>query len=634
MSEGGTAVAMPGTRDGAASRVDVRLVPYGWLAVVCLLLTLTALSRHGMESYDPSNLFLATAIKHAQHYRLEPAASVLIPKSSPPLTRLLVGLYDVPFYQLLFGLLGKFLVAAGVAMLTWRITRSVLGGFVAGVLLFGLADFIVVTVDIPLSTMSHHIRKPVHLSFRLLAIFLGLVAMSLFLRRRLLLSSLVLALAAYVHPLNTAMFLASLVAALVVGALLQGRLRELVRDGLALVLPFLALTAPYWVTGSRLFPDVAPMSSAAWWAFLLANEPDDASVLYSLAGKGYAKEMVLTLLAAAGYLVWRAAKPLTARRLLAAARDPGEGVLPLLLAPWVVLTGAALWEAFLIPRVPDALNDVFIPLEFRRVATVAALLYVAVLGALGARLLLAAAASARRHLLGESSGRAAPAGPPRRLSPDVVWAVGLAVGLAAFASTRASSHLAEVSAYWSLEHKRDENFLLARKSPAYVDRPAGARAGEERVIPWAAFLDACTFIRKNTELSAAVFNPSYIEQFLACSERQGFLGEGDHGNMTLFSRRFATVYLARFSDIHGGLTYEDLPRPVFNQGPAYAILRRRYLALAEADVERLRQRYPGYGYFLTEVGHVLPYRPLYRNEFFVLYDLGRREPSLRGQGRG
>ena len=39
------------------------------------------------------------------------------------------------------------------------------------------------------------------------------------------------------------------------------------------------------------------------------------------------------------------------------------------------------------------------------------------------------------------------------------------------------------------------------------------------------------------------------------------------------------------------------------------------------DVRLLKEKYPGYRYFLTEFGHKLPYPIIFKNSHFLLYDL-------------
>ena len=111
-------------------------------------------------------------------------------------------------------------------------------------------------------------------------------------------------------------------------------------------------------------------------------------------------------------------------------------------------------------------------------------------------------------------------------------------------------------------------------------------------------------------------------------QRQGFLQEKDDGNLALFNRKFATLYIERFADIHKGLTYESLltileegGTKAGNYGEARVIMRERYLSQDDTDIKRLQEKYPGYDYFLTEKSHSLDYPILFENEFLRLYDI-------------
>jgi hypothetical protein len=436
-----------------------------------------------------------------------------------------------------------------------------------------------------------------------------LVAMASFLRGRHLAAALWLAAGFYAHPLNMTMFFASFVTALAVARLIQGRGSVRVADAVALVVPFLLLAAPYVAMSAGIFADVTPMSSAAWWDLLLKNEPDDASVLFHLKTRGFVREMVLSLIAGLVWWIRRAETPLTVTGLRRALADRGDLVLPMLVAPWVVFAAAAVWEAALLRLVPDALNDVLVPLHFRRVPTVVSFVYIVVLAAVLADGLIRAV----RSMYG-AVGRVAPSA--RRL--DVRLAVGVAAALLLFSAARGSSQLGSMTGYLSAAHRGDDLFLLRHGGAVYTPDPPRPGA---RVIPHAAYVQACEWIRHNTPVNAAVINPSYLDMFMAYADRQGFVTEAEDGNFALFNRRFATLYVQRFADLHGGLTYAELPGTVFNRGPAYGVIRDRYLALTAGDVARLTRTYPGYRYLLTEAGHTLPYPRLFTNDYFVLYEL-------------
>jgi hypothetical protein len=57
-------------------------------------------------------------------------------------------------------------------------------------------------------------------------------------------------------------------------------------------------------------------------------------------------------------------------------------VIPLLLAPWVLLFFGAIWEFTLIPFFPDFINDIISTLNLKRITTVGAVVYIPIISTL------------------------------------------------------------------------------------------------------------------------------------------------------------------------------------------------------------------------------------------------------------
>jgi len=578
-----------------------------------------------METLVPELVTFAASVKHSGHYGVDPIAVTFIPHSGPILLKIFANLYDIPFYHLLFGVLTKFLIAGGFLVLTWKLTRSVLACFLTQIMLFGLSDFLVLNVDMPIGNMSHGIRKPLYFSFRQVAIVFAILATVFFVNGRYLVSSLLLAFGFYLHPFNIMAFFISFNVALAISYLTKEDRIQFIHAALKLSLPFLVFISPYLWMNTGMFGEITPISSSSWWDFLLKNEPDDVSILFNIKSGGFIKELALTVVAALLYAGLKSEKPVTNSALKAFIQDKQDLVLPLLVAPWALALVAVVWEGALIYRVSDFLNDIFIPLQLRRLPSVAAFLYIPIFAAFISKIVLVLTKMSLTELSGQD-----PQGPAifkRRVttsSLDVFWGVLLSFLLVSFISVRRSSKGVDIQGFWNFGHMRDDYFLLKDEAPVYE---LNANSSHIKVIPRSAFMDVCSFIRKNTPVTAAFFNPSYIGWFRAYCERQGFLSEKDDGGFALYNRKLATIYLKRFSDIHKGLTYQDLPGVVFVGGEPYAIMRRRYLSLNGSDIERLKTLYPGYRYFLTEVGHELPYPKIYGNDYFLIYDLEQKEPG-------
>ena len=618
------------TSDGAPR---THFVEYGALSVMGLLVTIAVINRYGMETFEPELFHLYSAIKHSAHYNVDPVAGTFIP-SSAIFLRIFTDVYDVPFYHLLFGVLAKFLIAYAFLALTWKITRSVLSCFLAQIMLFGLANFLIVDVNIPIGYISFGIRQSLYLNFREIAMVFALLATVFFLSGRYLLSSLFLAFGFYLHPFNVMGFFVSFNAALAISFLLVKENKVgFLYAGLKLSVVFLALISPYvWMNAklnAEMFGDVTPIPSSLWWKFILKNEPDDASFLFHVMRGGYVKELFLTILSVLLYVFLRADKAISTSNVVAFIRGKRDPVLPLLLAPWIVALFGVLWEGALVDRIPDFLNDIFVPLQFRRYPSVSAFLYIPILAAFVSQLILFLTEASLAELFGRQLHKEDRVADDKRvgtLSLDVGLGVGLAALLVISVLVRGSSKGVDLHKFWNFEHVTYDYFRPRNDSPIYRTEDDLSQA---KVIPHEAFLDVGRFIRENTALEAAFFNPTYIGWFLAYSERQRFLSEKDDGNYAVFNRKLATIYLKRFSDIHKGLTYDELPGVVFGGGAPYAIMRQRYLSLSGSDVERLKMTYPGYQYFLTEVGHSLPYRKIYANDYFLIYDIEQIESNQR-----
>lgn len=582
-----------------------------------------------MAAFDYSGyeyFTFASSIKNADQYFVDPLHT-LISRSAPIIFHIFASVYDIPFYHLLFGALTKLALVGTFLLLTWTMTRSVLTCFVALIALFGLSRFGFVNLNLPLGHMSHELHAPLYFSFRQIAVVFGLIATVFFIKKRYLLSSVLLALGFYVHPLNTMPFFVTFNLALMISLLIKHQRRELVSAILWLSIPYLLLVSPYLVANTTMFAEVDAISSPSFWSFILKNEPDDVSIIFGIGqGFGWAKDLVVALVAILLYVVLKSKKPVTVQNLQMFIRSTDDLILPVLVAPWIIVGFATTWESAVILHAPDFLNDIFIPLQFRRYQTVAALVGVVIFAVFISKLVIALLEVAYAQILGRRTAFSEDAIFSWKMEGQSYVDSSLGVGFAFLMLVVALvtyPKLGSFRKYWNFQHQSFEYYLVAN-APVYGLEDDSPNA---KVIPLSAFVDVCRFIRHNTPITAAFFNPTYIKEFETYCERQGFISEKLHGNMAFTNRRFATLYLTRFSDIHKGLTYDDLPGIVFEGGEPYAIMRQRYLSLNDSDIAELKIRYSGYDFFLTEVGHVLPYSVKYSNDDFVLYDLQRKEPA-------
>lgn len=597
-------------------------VPYLSLILVAGWIGVAVFVHYGVGVHDTEvcdSFVDILALRHIGQYKADILMGSFIPRYAPIIFRLFPGLYSIPLSHFIVGVLAKSLIICSFLALSWRLTRSVLASCISLLLVFKIFDLYAVILNMPIGAMTDQIRFPLYFSYRQIAIGLALAATAFFLDRRYVISSILLACGLYVHPHNTMAFFLSLGLGLAIFVTFREDKSKGIHDMVAFAGPFLLLVAPFVLMNLAPYGDSTPMSSVAWWKFILKNEPDDASILYRWRLGHYGGELILTCVAVAVYAASRLEKPVAWKNLMGSIRGKEDVILPVLAAPWIMALFAMLWEASLVYHFPDAVNDVLIQLQIRRYPTVSAMLYIPILSGFLAKAVFVVVERSVGELINGARGRTV-----TKLSEwvsnvtnvDKALAVALAICAAGLVGAR-GMNVRGLHKFLSTEHK-DAEYFNPNTEPIYgLDDTTSAA----KVIPLAALLDTCRWIKANTSPTAAFFTPSYIKEFRPFCERQVFLAEKLDGTVALFNRRFATAYLERFKDIHKGLTYEDLPGIVFEGGEPYAIMRQRYLGLNGSDVEYLRRRYPGYGYFLTEVGHRLPYRTVCANAYFLVYDL-------------
>jgi len=569
------------------------------------------------------------AIKHADEFVVDPLSGVVLPSSYPPFFKPFVNVYDVPIWHLVWGVCVKFLLVILYFFLARIVTGSSLAGLIAVAMLYGVADFHVgqfniLNLRLPIGFATFEIREPLYMSFRQTALIFGLLGSILFFKKRYVASAVILGAGAYVHPLNCLMFFLCFATTLLFYSLLGKEKHQFFRAMIKFSITFVLILGPYVWSSSNMFPDIEPMSYPSFANFMMRNEPDDFSVLYFV---GFFKVLfflgfMVMIISGCLHLLFLARKPLalTGLREVIGQKDL---ILPLLVVPWIILLCGMAWEAYLVPYMPGFVNDFVGHLFLRRVTSISAIFCILILAAFFANIIFALVALGSVEILGADG--------INRIKERLVWlrlrsvdaalALALSVFLFAYVVLVENKNIGTFKKYWVSGHVSPEFFVPAQD---YIYKYTSSPDRRADMIPFAAFKEICLWVKNNTPLEAAFFQPSYIKEFRLLSERQGFVAEKVDGSMGLYSRKFAAIYLERFSDIHSGLTYDDLPGTVSEGGEAYAVMRERYLSLSEADIEQLKKKYLGYNYLLTETSHSLNYRAIYENKYFRLYDINTK----------
>lgn len=609
-----------------------RTDPYpskGWLLLICILTATTVVLYQGVGIPDIGLFTPLYALKHVGEFTLDPLSSVIYPSTYPPFFRPLVDFYHIPIWHLFWGLCVKVLLVVLYFYLSRFLTGSTFASLIAVSILFGVAvfhvgDYDMLNLKLPLGFASFEFRDSLYMSFRQTAAVFGLLATILFFKKRYIVSAVVLGIGAYYHPLNCLNFFVNFAAALMVYSLIGKNKLDYFWSMLKLLIPFVLIMVPYLIMMKGVFPDIEPMSYLAFADMAMKNEPDDFSVVWFVS---YFKvifflSFILTIFCGLLHLIFLSKKPLAYASLKETWKQK-EIVFPLLLMPWVILIFGLIWEALLIPYLPEFVNDFITQLSLRRITSLSAVLYIIIFSTFFANILFTLARVLFLEIFGAQNVNRVKSFLIRfRLkSTDAAFSLILSVFLFTYVIFLENGNIGTFKHFWNPNQVTPEHFFSSSlNANSQMERTYAYYSSDSNrsSIPYKSFKEACLWIKNNTPAQAAFFHPTYIKIFRLLSERQGFVAEKVDGNMALYSRKFAKIFVKRFSDIHKGLTYDESP---MENNKLYEVLRERYLSLSEMNIDELKSMYPGYNYFLTESSHALNYPILFENQFLRLYNI-------------
>jgi hypothetical protein len=601
--------------------MDSTLPPWKWLALMFLAVATAVIVFLGVG--DGNNMFYAFVYgkNHTGEFSVDPFLSAYGPKKLPLFFKIVSGIYEIPFYHLLFGVLFKGLMLVTYFFLAWRITHNSFASIIALLIIFGLLKFevgaeTIVNLKLPFIPDSMEFRRWCYLSFRQASAPFIILGTLLFLRKKFILSSILLALSVYCHPHNGIIFFLVLNISFLFCILFwRDRLAALIYSA-KFIFPYLIIIAPYLLNALSAFRDVEPMPFLQFWELTIKNEADDASTLFSLKNMHppYLLSFYLTLAALFLHFLFKSDIPKIKINLKNLIRNDQDMIWSMMLAPWILITFGCLWELGMMKYLPDFLNDLIAPLHIRRASMVSIILYIPIFAMLLARIIFVLSEKLGLEVLGEKIllNLKSYLEKINLKSIDHTFSVGLSIGVLLSVLLIKNQNIETFKEFWVFDPIGYEH-ALADNPPVFL-----IEGKEIPAFPW---IEVCTWIKNNTSISAAFFNPSYIRPFRSCSKRQGFIEEKVDGNASIADRRYATIYYERFADIHRGLTYLDFPGKYIDSRVLYSKMQKRYLSLDVDYIEFLKEKYSGYRYFLTEFGHQLPYSIIFKNSHFLLYDL-------------
>ena len=597
--------------------MDSTVPPWKWLALILLMSAMAVILFWGLGAGNSFFYTFAFGRGHAGEFIVDPLLSEYIPNKIPLFFKIVSDIYDIPFYHLAFGVFVKGLVVVTYFCLAWKMTRSSFASLIAVLIIFGLLKFeigteTILNLKLPFVPDSMEFRHWGYLSFRQASAPFIIIGTIFFLGRKFVPSSIFIALAVYCHPHSGMIFFVALNLAFLLCLLFWEKKLAVLKNWVKFSLPFLIIISPYLLSALSTFPDVSPLPFNTFWELTLKNEPDDASTLWSLkhSHQPYLLSFYLTLAALFLHFLYKSKIPKIKLNIKSLIRDDQDMLWPMMLAPWALVGFGYIWESGLMVYLPDFMNDIIALLHIRRVNMVSTILYIPIFSMLLARGVLTFSEKLGWEILGESFLLSLNSRLKKinLASVDLAFAVGFSMVSLLFVLLLKSENIETFKKYWVFD---SIGYELGLKKQNRIKHNLGGK------IPNSSLIDICNWIKSNTPVSAAFFNPAYIRPFRSCTKRQGFIEEKLDGNFAIADRKFAAIYYKRFADIHRGLTYY-YPAIINNIN---TIMQKRYLSLDGEYIEFLKEEYPGYSYFLTETGHKLPYPVIYKNLHFALYDL-------------
>ncbi|MDC0947302.1 hypothetical protein OAS18_07310, partial [Nitrospinaceae bacterium] len=559
------------------------LPPLKWLTLMLLAASTAVIVFLGVG--EGSSLFYAFAYgkSHAGEFLVDPILSEFIPKKIPFIFKIVSGIYEIPFYHLLFGVLFKGLALVAYFFLAWRITRSSFASMIAVLMIFGLLKFeigaeTIINLKLPFIPDSMEFRSSAFLSFRQASAPLIIVGTIFFLSRKFVFSSIFLALSVYCHPHNGMIFFVALNITFLFCILFwRDRLAALI-SWVKFILPYLVIISPYLLNALSTFRNVEPIPFLQFWELTIKNEASDASTLFTLNNTHppYLLSFYLTLAALFIHFLFKSNIPKIKLNIKNLIRDDRDMLLPIMLAPWALIGFGCLWELGMMNYLPDFLNDIIATLHIRRASMVSIILYMPIFAMLLSRIIFVLSEKLGLEMFGEFFliNLRTCLGKINLKSIDHIFSVGLSLGLLLFVILIKNQNIETFKEYWVFDPIGYEHAL--RNNPNIYEKGS-------LEIPASSLIEVCNWIKNNTPVNAAFFNPSYMIPFRSCSKRQGFIEEKLDGNFAIADRRYAKIYYERFEDIHRGLSYLDFPEKYTDLSEAFfPTIKKRYLSL-DAD---------------------------------------------------
>ena len=632
------------------------------ILILCLHRASLSLNLHGSESY-----LINLAKKYSEFYPKDDYLLNIFSGSGGILMNLFSEVYDIPFFNFIIQFSLLFLIFCIYFTLAYKITRN----FVS--VIFSL----IILVSLPIIGFGNfygfhlglyteqwmgflNLRNPKFnlWDYRLESAFFIILSLIFFLSRRYLITAILLGIGFYAHPLNLLnTFIVFFLALLLEGFINKDKILPLLKKLSLMTFIFTLIALPKFYFFNRIFDGVEPISFSTFWDYVLSNEFDDTSAYYNLTTGRIRPSLLLA--SGSTFIVFLFShvkiKISTLRILL------------LIWLPWlwffitIFYEGTGVYKYF-----PDFFNDIIMVIHARRSLVVSYFIQYIIISLLFSSLfsfLITNAIRKTRIVFANLLNKKKPFttyftkidGFLKKilysfeykqvflsyiliiilLFPLCYTLIRRSLGSEEF---RKAIPFYWLSFYFNFDHQPLEYFYNAdnflRQEPGtpkpikFAPDPLKEYAygvfdvsEPKPLIPRKDFIDICHWVKKNTALSDGFIVPTYILKSRDHMERAVFLLEHQDGVFATFNRKMATVFLERFSMVHKGLKYYIGTKQ--EEDAFYTEMRKRYLDLNYQDIEKIKEKYPSFTYFMTENvhRHKLPYKILYSNAYFSLYSL-------------
>ena len=584
--------------------------------IVCVLISPI------MKVYFYEYIPYVDAFKYMDYFSIDPLMSDYWPNSLPIIFKLFYDIYDIPVFHLFFGILLKLGFLISLYLIANKITKDYFASFLSLILFIGIFKIFRIALninipDIPIGLMSNEIRGGIYFSFRQLGLIFSLSAFYLHWKERYLISSIILTTGLFVHPINILVFFLCMVTSTLIHSLLTMNFKGMLKYCVSFIMPVLFGAILYKIPLDAIFNNIEPISFKEHWGFIMKNEPDDVSVLYNLQNdaKLYIVTFILTVF---GIFYWfnkTFQKPINKINLKIYINSREAITIIYLVIPWLFVLFGIVWESFMIPLLPDKINDIFTTLMFRRYSAVSSFIYVPIFSLFVVKYFKlfcnyifekSIYTKQRKNII------------QNKYLLIIFTQVVFSTSLIVYFNKMVDDFHAKIN-FISFDHQppeffiyQDENINLTHSyNDQYFNPP----------FTISSLIDVCKYIRNNIQIDEALIIPPYIREFRALSNRQVLISEKLDGNNAPYNRKYATLYLQRFHAITKGLSYDDFEGIVFGGGQTYSKMRKQFLSLNKNNIEEISNKFPNHNYLVTEVNHFFQFPVVYKNNDFIIYDI-------------